>query len=136
MVADEMLVKKAEEGFAYIDVQEVEQFKNKVKEDLSRGQDTRYHNVLDDVNMSEYDCEVYIDNERIDKNVLVTDLLNSLKVAPEYKESILRKVFDLVGIDIKLTPQQPMAGSGGEIKQPQSANKQMTSAMTGAAMGL
>ena len=136
IVANEFLLKKGEQGFAYVDIQEVEQVKNKVKEDLAKGNGVRYHNVVDDIDLSEYDCEVYVDNERIDKNVLVTDLLNSLKVAPEYKESILKKVFDLVGIDVRLTPQQPQLGGGQELKQPQSANQQMTSALTGSAMGL
>lgn len=135
LMANEYIKEKGEEGVQYIDISEIEKVKEQTKKELEKGGVNRYHKMKDSEDVSEYIADVYVDNERIDKNVVVTDLINTLKLAPEYKESILTKIFDMLGLDLKLgNPQEQVAQGQTNNALPQEA--QMTQALTGKAMGL
>ena len=85
---------------------EMAKFKKELK---STGSD-RYFSGLD-LDMLQHDIKVNVSNEDVDSSVLLPNLVNILAVAPEYREPIIRKVFDILGEDFE--PVQPAQSPQG-----------------------
>lgn len=60
----------------------------------------RYIEILQEIDLTEYDIQIYVTNEEFEKTVMVKDLLTALQAAPEYKDAILTQVFDIMGLNI------------------------------------
>lgn len=67
------------------------------------------------------DAKAQITNESVDTTVTVNNLLQMLQMTPEYKDSIVKDVYDLLGLGqpkkVPLAPEQP--GAPGQGGQPQ-----------------
>lgn len=69
--------------------------------------------MLDTIDVTKYDVEVYITNEEIDKGVLAQNLITTLQIAPEYRDIVMRQIFDLMGLPVySLKKKQPMMPQG------------------------
>jgi len=65
----------------------------------TQGRD-RYVKLLHEVDPTDYDVQVYITNEEMDKGVMSQNLIQALQLAgPEYKDAILRQIYDVMGLD-------------------------------------
>ena len=90
----------------------------------SQGKD-RFVTLMNDINLTDYDVQVYITNEEIDKGVLTQNLISILQLAPEYKDVVLRQAFDIMGLDsyqLKKPMMNPMMQQG--MPQPPTQNPQ------------
>lgn len=126
---------------------EYEKTKNKIFEKLQKKGKDRYIEIGKNVDLLDFDVSLNVSNEDIDKNLIITNLLNMLRISPQYQEQIVQKVFDILGFNFK-TPQPAMAGGmspqgvgagaevkiaegeGAEVKPQQSALDQLTGAVT------
>lgn len=74
------------------------------------------------VDDDEVDVSVQVTNEDMDKGIMLQNLLTALQLAPEYKEGILRTIFDSMGMDmpaIENRPQmQPLQPEQQGMEQP------------------
>lgn len=78
----------------------------------SMGQD-RFIKLMKEADPMDFDVDVYITNEDMDKGVMSQNLIQAMQLAgPEYKDSIMRQLFDLMGLDsISLKKAQLQQGS-------------------------
>ena len=64
-------------------------------------------------------ARVHITNEDLDSSVTVANLIQMLNVAPEYREGIVRDIYDLMGLSIpKAKPVAPVGSVAGPPPQP------------------
>ena len=73
------------------------------------------------------DTKVKITNEDLDTGATIQNLINMMGIAPEYKDGIIKQIYDLMGLQTpKSTPIQiPPEQSNQQIPN-MSALKQMT----------
>lgn len=81
--------------------------------------------VLQELIADAVDTKVHITNEDLDTSVTVQNLMTMMQIAPEYRDEMIREVYDLLGLDQpKLNPQPPaqqpgQPGAGGPQPQAQ-----------------
>jgi hypothetical protein len=111
-IADVMLAERKSDWEA----DEYNAEKDKLIKGMSKGGLIRYLKN-DGIDLDDFGIEFSFGDGRYDKGAMVTDLINSLKLAPEYKEVILPKVFDILGLDISLPKVAPMQPQGQLLPQ-------------------
>ena len=92
---------------------------------LQRMGKNRYFTILDKIDLSEYDIRFTFTNQEIDKQNIVNNLVGALKLAPDYQDVIIGKVFDMMGLDTfelensikKAREAQPQGQPQGQSKQ-------------------
>lgn len=62
------------------------------------------------------DADFFVTNEKIDPTVVVPNLLNVLNLAPEYRESVVKTIFDTLGLQ---TPKKQEMPEQGEMNKPE-----------------
>ncbi len=73
--------------------------------------DDRFIEIKDEFNPADYDVEVFVTNEEIDKSVLANNLLSALQLVPEHREEILEEIYDIMGLDVnRLKKKQTQMG--------------------------
>jgi len=85
----------------------------------------RYFTILDKIDLSEYDIRFTFTNQEIDKQNIVNNLVGALRLAPDYQDVIIGKVFDMMGLDTfelensikKAREAQPQGQPQGQSKQ-------------------
>ena len=64
--------------------------------------------------IEELDTQVHVTNEAIDTTVMVSNLIQMLQIAPQYQDSIVKEIYDMLGLGqpkkTPLPPQQPGPG--------------------------
>ncbi len=103
----------------------------------SSGSD-RFFKVDVDFDATEYDVEIMITNEEVNKSVLMQNLTGMLNmVPPNMQPAIVAQIFDLAGLDpnqlqssnsIGAAQQPQMQGQQGQAQPPQSAPQQIQQA--------
>jgi hypothetical protein len=59
----------------------------------------QYVKLIDKLDFSDYKVKTDITNEKIDKGVLIQNLISTLQLAPEYRDIVLRELFDKMGLN-------------------------------------
>jgi hypothetical protein len=77
-----------------------------MQESKLRKQPQIFIEMVDNLIAEEVDTKVKITNEDLDTSVTVQNLLTMLQLAPEYKDSIVKQVYDLLGLEQPQTPRQ------------------------------
>ena len=109
--------------------EDIEKFRQEELRKLETAGGERFIPRSGTIDIMEYDLDIYVDNAKINRVVLITELLQMIPQAPEYRQQILEQTFDLLGLSVR--PQQPqMPEQGGQVKQPQSSTDQLTNAIT------
>lgn len=90
-----------------VDPMQIEAERQRAIEELQAMGEQRFVTLKDKIDYTEYDVQVYITNEEIDKGVLSQNLLSALQAAPEYREQIIQQLFDVMGVGPLKTPEQP-----------------------------
>lgn len=111
-IANELIYKAISTTPGILDPQQVEIERQKVLESLKALGSNRYVKLLESINPTDYDVEVYITNEEFDQGIVVDKLINMLQIAPEYRDSIVRSALDIMGLDFVrpvAAPTQPQA---------------------------
>jgi hypothetical protein len=98
--------------------QEVQAEMQKQVEMLSKKQDL-FVKLTQKIVANNLDSVFYVTNENGDTNVTVTNLINMLKLTPNYSDDITKQIYDLLGLDMPKPNQQPMQ------QQPQQGGEQM-----------
>lgn len=133
-IIDEMVYNKLEEikeNGLMIDPTQVEQERQRALQDLAKISKDRFIKLMEDIEFDAYDVQVYVTNEEIDKGVMTQNLLSVLQFAPEYKEQVVKQIFDVMGLDVKLPQMQQMAqvATQGQVPSQQEATS-LTQALT------
>ena len=118
-LAKEQVAQDLEDG-KKLDVEqvyaEIERVKNKMR---VSGKD-RFAK-LGKIDLTKYDVEVYVGDEEFDASVQANNLVNMLKIVPQYQEQIVKELFDLMGMDsskiVAKPPVAPVQG-GQQIANP------------------
>ena len=71
--------------------------------------------VVQDLVAEHLDPKVVVTNEEIDVGVTINNLIQLMQIAPEYRESMIRDVYDLMGLSLPKVNAQPQ----GQPGQPQ-----------------
>ena len=103
--------------------------KEKIIKELNRNGNIRYFNN-DGIDLEDFEIEFSMDDGGYDKGAMVTDLMNTLKIAPQYSEVIIPKVLDILGLNLVLPKAQPMPQQGGQLLPQQTEMQQMSNANT------
>lgn len=120
----------------FVDPMQVELERQAALARLQQMGEQRFVDLQDNINWTDYDVEVQVTNEDVDKGVLMQNLLTALQAAPEYKQPILEQVFDLMGIGpFKAPPMPPMGMVPPTAPGEQNPQELMTQANTGEAFG-
>lgn len=94
---------------------------------LRRSGNDRFFVMDTDFDPTEYDVEIEITNEEINKSVLMQNLTNMLGlVPPDMQQGIVKEIFDLVGLD----PNQFQSSVGGQQPPQQQQNPQQPQQQT------
>lgn len=89
---------------------ELEMALDNARQDLM-SRDNLMFKLVQDIIENSIDTKVYSTNESMNPGVVIANLLQTLQLAPEYKEPITKEVFNLMGINIPNLPKtQPMQG--------------------------
>lgn len=136
---DEMLVHQAlyaemnkvlSQG-ALINPAEVETEKQRLMERMKNAGKERFVKLFHDLDVTHYEVAIDITNESVDKGVITQNLIQALTAAPEYRDSILPQLFDMMGLTFQkpATPPQPIQQNGqpagqGAQPNPQAAGTQ------------
>lgn len=105
-----------------VDEQDVERERQRAIEQLSSLGEDRWVEMLKDGDLTKYDVKFYVTNEEFDKGVVSKDLIAAINVAPEFREVLLKQVFDLVGIDSfqidRVSRKLKSQANSGQVAQP------------------
>lgn len=116
-LVDELLYKKLTEANSFgmfVDQFQIENERQSALDRLSKMGKDRYAKLVEDLDFSQYDVQVYVTNEEIDKGVLTNNLISVLQLAPEYKDQVIRQIFDIMGLDSNSLKPIQMAQQGVE----------------------
>lgn len=106
--------------------EELQMAMDSAREKLMRGD--AFVKLVRNVIADELETEFFVTNEEMDVPVTVSNLINMMNVAPEYREAMLKQAFDLMGLgQPKLNP-QPIAPPGTPQGAPQGAPDQQPAA--------
>lgn len=111
-----------------VDPMQIEMERQRAMEELQTMGEQRFIALKDKIDYTEYDVQVYITNEEIDKGVLSQNLLSALQAAPEYREQIIQQLFDVMGVGPLKTPEQPPMMAQQQAEQPGMPNLAMMGA--------
>ena len=83
------------------------------------------------------DADFFVTNEEIDPAVVVPNLMNTLSIAPEYRDFTIKTIYDLLGLQTptkqELPPQEGQAPSGdinAGATAPENTQQALTQALT------
>lgn len=99
-----------------VDERQFENELNKLKDKFKKLGDERYVKLADNFDMSEYDVKVFVTNEEFDKGVAIQNSLTALQLAPEFKDDIIRNVFDLMGMQPPQKQQTDLMSMMGQMQ--------------------
>lgn len=84
--------------------------------------------LLDELITDNIDTRVYITKESMDPGVMVNNLIQTLQIAPEYKDDTIKEIFDLMNLPQprvnKQNPLQPQIGPDGQPMMPGQSTQQ------------
>lgn len=82
--------------------------------------------LVKDIMADEIETKMYVTNEEMDVSVTVQNLLNMMKMAPQYADQIIAQAVDLMGLSPFKSPQQQQLQQGqpGQMQNPQNAGQQ------------
>lgn len=103
MVVNQLLFKaieKMDKQGKIVDPESVARERQKLEEKLKNMGKDRFMKLKSDFDPGDYDVQVFVTNEEMDKAVLANNLTQVLQVAPEFKDVIISQIFDLMGLDV------------------------------------
>lgn len=114
-IVDQIIFQKLSEAKAkgeFVDPVEVERAKQSFLRRMKLLGKDRFVELKKKLNFADYDVQVYVTNEEIDKSVLAANLMTALQIGSANPMSgipvreVLKQVFDVMGLDGNLLPEQ------------------------------
>lgn len=114
---DELVVNKklmeAVKKAKIVDPAEIEKKKISLTQKYKTFGKDRFIKLLRDPDVTKYDIQVFITNEEMDVQTLSQNLISVLQLAPEYRESVTKQIFDTMGLNsLSLKAQAPVEQEG------------------------
>ena len=128
-------IDKINQSGGFVDPQQVMLEKQRAVSQLQASGSERFVQVLDSMEVTDYDVNVQITNEDFDKGVLTQNIITALQAAPEYKKPLLDTLFDLMGIGPFKSPTMPPVATAPTGAPTQNPTEATTMANTGMALG-
>lgn len=130
-LTDQEIEKMIKDG-KEVTIQEIQEAEEEAREELAKMGDVRFAEIFDNINISDFDVQVFVTNEETDKSVLVQNLVSVLQVAPEFREQIIQNIFDLMGLRFKPLQQSQVQGLPPQQQEGQASSSvdQITQALT------
>lgn len=91
-------VKEADENGQFLDPEQVMAEQGRGMASLQASGDQRFVEVLDSIEITDYEVSVDITNEGYDAGVMIQNLVQMLPAAPEYRAQIIEQIFDRMGM--------------------------------------
>jgi len=123
-VADRILAKNGT-----MNIDDYEREKQVIIDQFSKQGNIRYFKN-DGIKLKDFDIEFSFEDGNFDKGAMVTDLMNTMKIAPEYREAIIPKVLDILGLNLSLPKAQMQPQMQAQLQPRQSEMQQMAESMT------
>ena len=137
MAAEQLINDKKKEGIQFIPLGEVQEAQQKAINAVIAGRTERFAELLEDIDVTEYDIDVYVKSDKIDKNILVTDLINFSRIAPEFRVQVAEQLNDILGINLKtqqvqqqLEQQGQQRAAAGQIEEARTEEERVTGTNT------
>lgn len=111
------------------DAQEYEAEKARIIKELNRNGNLRYFKN-DGLELEDFEIEFSMNDGSYDKGAMVADLMNTMKIAPQYSEVIIPKVLDILGLNLVLPKALPQPQIQAQLQPQQTEIQQMSNAMT------
>jgi hypothetical protein len=108
----------------FVDPLQVEMERQRAMEVMRASGQERFVQIAHDIDWTDYDVQVFITNEDIDKAVISQNLITALQAAPEYRQQILQQLFDIMGVSFTV-PNTPVQ-TAPSPQAPPSQNPQQT----------
>ena len=108
-IVNELLYRKIgelNERGVNVGIEEIEMERQNMIEKLSKMDKDRYVKLINDIDFTEYDVQVFVTNEEVDKGVLVKDLISVLQTIVNVPQSnidpavIVRQIMDTMGLNV------------------------------------
>ena len=114
--ADEKLEESYEAGYIPTAETLARELANAEQKIMKQG--SVFVNLVDELVAEHVDTRAVVSKESLDTGVMVNNLIQTLQLAPEYKDSIIREVYDLMGLTPPKQPVAPqMGGMPGSTQQ-------------------
>ena len=144
MASQQLIDDKTKEGIQFISIEEVQLAQQQAVEMVKAGNDERFKEILDDIDITDFDVEVYVKSDKLDKNILVTDLINFSRVAPEFRMQVAKELNDILGINMNVAEvekqieaqQQAQQAQTSQVEQPRTEEERMTGTNTRQGQGI
>lgn len=119
-IVAELAAEKMEELYAQGTFPSLEDFQGAIQKAQSEllSKPELFVKTTQDIIAEQLDTIVYVSNEELDVPVTINNLLSMLSAAPEYKDDIIKEVFDLLGLSRPSKSVQPQEAQG-TMPQPQ-----------------
>lgn len=124
-IINEMLLQELEKMHKdgkFFTQQDVDIERERLREKLAAGGMDRYVEIKDKIKLDDYDVQVFITNEEVDKGVLVTNLNQTLQMVGSIPgididpADIVRQIYDVLGLEApKKQAPRPVEGRVPEI---------------------
>ncbi len=98
--------------------EKVELEEQRIRQFYQKQGNQRIIKYLKNLDWAEYDVEPFITNEDFDKGTMTQNLLTALQIAPEYKDQILKELFDLMNLPPLKAPTQMQGTMAAPQQQP------------------
>lgn len=133
-------LKKIEKKGQRINPEQVLESMEKARAKLKAMGSSRFIQIVNKIDLTEFDITVNVTDEKIDKGVQIANLLQSLAAVPEARKIVLAHIFDLMGLPIneldkiEVAPALPVGATGepvpaGAVEAPtQNAQEQFLNA--------
>lgn len=105
--------------------------KQQVLASLQLDGNNRYIEIDEDIDLTEHDVDVITRNAKMDESIIVADLINMLRVTPQYAEQIAPQILDVLGLNVKLpSGVAPMQAQQSAETSAQTPTTMLTQGMT------
>jgi len=108
-------IEKLDKKGKFVSADEIEAMRGEMLEKFQKMGEDRFVEMKDKIDYAEYDVQVFVTNEEIDKSVLVQNLLSVMQLIPATPglqidpNVVVQQIFDVMGLD------------ANQLKTPQSA---------------
>ncbi len=108
-LAKEQLAKAFDKGMQFDPKQVAAEIERVKKQMMRQGKDRFF--ALGKIDLTQYDVEFYSDDEKLDSNTIANNLTTMLKFTPQYQGVVTKYLFDIMGLDSSIIPNQPVAAA-------------------------
>ena len=139
MAAEQFLKEKGKEGIQFIPLQDVQEAQQEAIKAVSINQTERIDEAVEDIDITEFDITFLVKSDKIDKNILVTDLINWSRIAPEFRMEVAKELNSILGLNMNVSAVQQQVeqqAQQAQLEAPQREEQALVGANTRQGQGV